>query len=80
MAFTFNLELADGAAADPPTFTTVATLWRPGDAIPLGGRTLRVVDVRDTRDDGDPVLVVEDVSERASSGEARYAVGSRRPG
>jgi hypothetical protein len=36
---------------------------RPGDAIPLGRRTLRVVDVRD---DGDPnapaVLVVEEMS------------------
>jgi hypothetical protein len=29
MAFTFNLELADGTAADPPTFQTVAPLCPP---------------------------------------------------
>jgi hypothetical protein len=40
-------------------------LWRPGDTIPLGRRTLRVVEVRDGDVDvgRDPVLVVEDVSE-----------------
>jgi hypothetical protein len=59
MAFTFKLETADGAAADPPTLQTVAPQWRPGDTIPLGRRTLRVVDVRHE----DAVLVVEDVSE-----------------
>jgi hypothetical protein len=63
MAFTFNLETTDGAPAAPPSFQTVAPLWRPGDTIPLGRRTLRVVDVRDGDVDEDPVLVVEDVSE-----------------
>jgi hypothetical protein len=33
-----------------------------GDAIPLGGRTIRVVDVRDD-DEDDPVLVVQDLGE-----------------
>jgi hypothetical protein len=60
MAFTFKLETADGTPAEPPTFKTVAPLWRSGDTIPLGARTLRVVDVRDGRDDEDPILVVED--------------------
>jgi hypothetical protein len=46
MTCTFLLETADGGPADPPSFTTVAPLWRPGDTIPLGRRTLRVVDVR----------------------------------
>jgi len=59
---TFKLETADGAPADPPTFKTVAPLWRPGDTIPLGTRTLRVVDIRVADDDEDPVLVVEDLS------------------
>ena len=67
MAFasTFELQLADGAPADPPTLTTAAPLWRPGDTIPLGTRTLRVLEVHDGDVDADrePVLVVEDLSE-----------------
>jgi hypothetical protein len=60
---TFQLVTADGAPADPPTFKTVAPLWRPGDTIPLGARTLGVGDVHvDDDSDSDPVLVVEDVS------------------
>jgi hypothetical protein len=37
MAFasTFELRRADGTPAEPPTLTTVAPLWRPGDTIPL---------------------------------------------
>jgi hypothetical protein len=61
MAFTFKLEHADGTPADPPTLTTVAPMWRPGDTIPLGRRTLCVVDVRDNDPDMPAVLVVEDV-------------------
>jgi len=61
MAFTFKLETADGNPADPPTFTTVAWSWRPGDTIPLGHRALRVLEVRDG-DIDTPVLVVEDMS------------------
>jgi len=38
---TFKLETVDGTPADPPSFTTVAPLWRAGDTIPLGPRTLR---------------------------------------
>ena len=64
MTCTFLLETADGAPADPPTFTTVAPLWRAGDTIPLGRRTLRVVDVRETETDEPTVLVVEEVGER----------------
>jgi hypothetical protein len=59
---TFKLVTADGAPAEPPTFQTVVPLWRPGDMIPLGARTLRVVEVRDGNVDDDPVLVVEDMS------------------
>jgi hypothetical protein len=64
MASTLSFELrrAGGTPADPPRLTTVATMWRPGDVIPLGCYSLRVVEVRDSDDDGDPVLVVEDVS------------------
>jgi hypothetical protein len=63
MTCTFLLETADGASADPPSFTTVAPKWQPGDTIPLGRRTLRVVDVRETDADQPTVLVVEDMSE-----------------
>jgi hypothetical protein len=64
MAFTFKLETVDGAPADPPSFTTVAWKWRPGDKIPLGaGRALQVVGVRVTDVNETPVLIVEDTSE-----------------
>jgi hypothetical protein len=62
-ALTFELQLADGTPADPPTLTTAAPLWRPGDTIPLGARSLRVIEVRAGDSNGDPVLVVEEVSE-----------------
>jgi hypothetical protein len=57
MAFTFMLEHADGTPADPPTLHTAVPNWQPGDTIPLGVKTLRVVDVRDESDEA--VLVVE---------------------
>jgi hypothetical protein len=70
MTFTLRLERLDGAAADPPTFRTVAPRWEPGDTIPLGAKkALRVVRLRDDDADQPPVLVVEDVAERASSAE-----------
>ena len=63
MTCTFLLETADGGPADPPSFTTVAPTWVPGDTIPLGRRTLRVIDVRQPDPDEPPVLIVEDTSE-----------------
>jgi hypothetical protein len=66
MASTLSFELrrADGTPADPPRLTTVAPLWRPGDTIPLGRRTLRVIGVRHVEDpDKTTVLIVEDMSE-----------------
>ena len=58
--FMFRLELADGTAADPPMFRSGdGVSWKAGDVIPLGRRTLRVVDVRDDDADQPPVLVVE---------------------
>jgi hypothetical protein len=59
MAFLYRLGTRGGAPADPPTFSTVVPSWRPGDTIPLGGRSLRVIDVRDIDGDAPPVLVVE---------------------
>jgi hypothetical protein len=65
MAFMFGLEREDGAPADPPTFRTSVSAWRPGDTIPLGrGRTLRVVAIRDDDADQAPLLVVEDCPEQ----------------
>jgi hypothetical protein len=55
----FRLETRDGLPAEPPAFTSSVPNWRPGDTIPLGGRTLRVVDVRDDDTDQPPVLIVE---------------------
>jgi hypothetical protein len=61
MAFRFRLETADGAQADPPKLESAVPNWSAGDTIPLGARTLRVVDVRDDDADEPPVLIVEDV-------------------
>jgi hypothetical protein len=58
----FRLEQEDGSPADPPTLKSAVPDWHPGDAIPLGARTLRVVDVRDEDADQAPVLVVEGVA------------------
>jgi hypothetical protein len=60
---TFELRRVDGTPADPPTLTTVAPLWRPGDTIPLGRRTLRVLEVHDSEPDEPMVLVVEDMAD-----------------
>jgi hypothetical protein len=66
MTFTIKLERADGRPAEPPSITTTVTNWRPGDTIPLGAKkSLRVVRVRDDDADQPPVLVVEDMVERA---------------
>jgi hypothetical protein len=55
----FRLETRDDVPAEPPTLTSSVPNWRPGDTIPLGGRTLRVVAVRDDDADQPPVLIVE---------------------
>jgi hypothetical protein len=44
--FLFRLETVEGEPAEPPTFSAAVPDWRPGDTIPLGRRTLRVVGVR----------------------------------
>jgi hypothetical protein len=61
MAFFYRLEDEAGNPADRPTFRTAVPNWRAGDLIPLGGRSLRVVEVRDDDADQAPTLVVEDV-------------------
>jgi hypothetical protein len=60
MAFLFRLETVSGAAAEPATLTSAVPNWRAGDTIPLGRRTLRVVDVRDDDADQPAVPIVED--------------------
>jgi hypothetical protein len=60
MAFTFRLEREDGTPAEPPSITSGVPNWRPGDTIPLGRETLRVVEMRPGADpDDDQVLVVK---------------------
>lgn len=60
MAFKFKLEHEDGTPADPPVLHTAVPNWSAGDTIPLGAeRTLRVVEVRSSTADENPVLVVE---------------------
>jgi hypothetical protein len=48
---------------EPPTLSAAVPSWKPGDTIPLGGRTFRVVGKRDEDADQPPVLIVEDVAE-----------------
>jgi hypothetical protein len=60
MAFLFRLETVDGAPADRATLSTAVPNWRPGDTIPLGPRSLRVIEARDDDADQPPVMVVED--------------------
>jgi hypothetical protein len=62
MAFLFKLETTDGVPAEPPTLSTAVPNWRPGDTIPLGGKTLQVVGLRDDDADQPPVLIVEEAS------------------
>jgi hypothetical protein len=62
MAFLFKLETTDGVPAEPPVLTSAVPNWLPGDTIPLGHRTSRVVGLRDDDADQAPVLVVEDVA------------------
>ena len=62
MAFLFRLQTAAGEPADPPELTSAMPNWRSGDTIPLGRRTLRVVDVHYDDAEQPPVLVVEDLS------------------
>jgi hypothetical protein len=62
MAFLFRLERTDGVPAEPRTLTSAVPNWRPGDTIPLGRRTLRVVGVREDDADQPPALVVEDMA------------------
>jgi hypothetical protein len=61
-AFVFRLETTDGTPADPPKFESAVPNWRAGDTIPLGARTLRVVDVRYDEGGETAVLVVEDMA------------------
>jgi len=62
MAFLLRLETADGTPADPSKLQSAVPNWRAGDTIPLGARTLRVVDVRYDEADDASVLVVEDMA------------------
>lgn len=69
--FAFRLEREDGSPADPPTFEVAVPNWSPGDTLHLGReRALRVIAVREDDADQPPTLVVEDLSEAASSDEA----------
>ena len=63
MAFLYRLEDEDGSPVEPHTFKTAVPNWRAGDVIPLGHRSLRVVEVRDDDADRPPRLIVEDVAD-----------------
>ena len=60
--FLFRLETTDGTPAVPPQIVSAVPNWRAGHTIPLGARTLRVVDVRYGEADEASVLVVEDMA------------------
>jgi hypothetical protein len=57
----------EGKQAEPSSFSAAVPNWSAGDRIYFGYKTLRVVGRRDDDADQPPVLVIEDVAERASS-------------
>ena len=60
-AFAFRLEQVDGTPADPPTVSVSVPNMQPGDTISLGGgRSLRVVQVRNDDPDENATLIVVD--------------------
>jgi hypothetical protein len=61
--FLFKLETPHGTPADPAEISSTVPNWSPGDTIPLGRRTLQVLEVRDDDADQPPVLVVEDLAQ-----------------
>jgi hypothetical protein len=61
--FLFKLERADGAPAEPSSFSSAVPNWTPGKTIHFGHRTVRVVAVRDDDGDSPPVLIVEDLAQ-----------------
>ena len=65
--FLFRLETVEGEPAEPPSFSAIAPKWEVGDRIYFGHKTVVVVGRRDDDADQAPVLVVEDVAERASA-------------
>jgi hypothetical protein len=69
MAFLFRLETREGLPAEPAQLSSAVPNWRPGDTIPLGKRTLQVVELRDDEADAPPVLIVEELATRNSSSE-----------
>jgi len=69
MAFLYRLQDENGQPVEPPMLKTAVPNWKAGDTIPLGGRTLRVVGIKDDDADQAPVLVVEDMSEPTTSDE-----------
>jgi hypothetical protein len=62
MAFRFRLETAGGRLAEPAEMTCAVPNMRLGDTIPVGRKTLLVVEVRDDDPEQPPVLVVEDMA------------------
>jgi hypothetical protein len=62
MVFLFKLETTDGVPAEPPTLSSAVPNWKPGDTIPLGGKALRVLGLRDGDADQPPVLITEEGS------------------
>jgi hypothetical protein len=55
---------------DPSTLESIVPDWNPGDSICLGHRELRGAGIRGDDGDQPPVLVVQDMTELATSGVA----------
>lgn len=66
MAFLFRLEKRRRDARRSTNAQSAVPDWRPGDTIPWAEEPLRVVGIRDDDADVAPVLVVEDVAQRAT--------------
>jgi hypothetical protein len=66
--FSLQAETTDGVPAEPLTLSSAIPNWQPGETIPLGGKTLRVVGLRDEDADQPPVLTEAARHARSAAG------------
>jgi hypothetical protein len=78
MAFMFELEREDGTPADLPSLSTAIAMWRPGDTIPLGRKTLRVVAILAAQTGVRPLILPYVRAARVRARRSRFRVMTSR--
>jgi hypothetical protein len=62
MTFSFEMILANGAPADPPTFVSAIPNWGVGDDVRIGAEVrYRIVGMQQAGEDEPPTWIVEPV-------------------